>query len=69
MTDDIIPIEEARRHKSKKARVELGDYTNESKDDTIDRLSRLDPIEYDRARADAADRAPPGPPEPPLDSG
>ncbi len=66
MTDDIIPIEEARRRKAaSKPTAALdgiiigpgaGDLGAEaSKDEVVARLCRLDPIEYDRVRvAEAA---------------
>ncbi len=55
MTDDVIPIEEARRRKAAEAKVGPDDGVAESKDEAIARLCRLDPIEYDQARLAAAE--------------
>ena len=55
MTDDIIPIEEARRGKAEETKVGPDAAVAETKDETIARLRHLDPIEYDQARPAAAE--------------
>ena len=70
MTDDIIPIDEARRRRrAEQADGALdgviitpgesadgaGAAVDETKDETIARLCRLGPIEYDQARGPAAE--------------
>ena len=67
MTDDIITIEEARRRKAAQGAGLDGDIimpgapaaadrpVEESKDDTIARLCRLGPIEYDLVRVAEAE--------------
>ena len=63
MTDEPIPLEEARRLKAQEAGAEA------SEGEVIARLCRLDPIAYDLARAAEADGfttlRPPAPPAPP----
>jgi hypothetical protein len=47
VTDEIITLDEARRRKAEETDA---DCVVESNDETINRLRRLDPIEYDRVR-------------------
>ena len=55
MTDDIIPLDEARRRKSKSNGAAYGD-TDAGAAETIERLSQLSKLEYEAVRKDEAPR-------------